>query len=144
MSGPALPEGVTLIAIGRRRDGRGLIALFDRDAMPFAPARSFAITDVPPGTSRGGHSLSCDEFLWIAAGSCRVSLDDGARKFSLRLESHEQGVLVRAGIWLELSDFAAGTVVLGFAPVPFSETERFCAPRPDLIAARTRTCDSPG
>jgi hypothetical protein len=54
------------------------------------------------------------------------------------LENNEQAVLVSAGVWLELSDFASGTVVLGFAPVPYAETKHFDAPRPDLIAARAK------
>jgi hypothetical protein len=75
--------------------------------------------------------------LWVAAGSCRVSFDNGQQKASLALESNDHGVLVSAGVWLELSDFSPGAVVLGFAPVPFGETRKFGAPRPDLIAART-------
>jgi len=130
-------KGVTLVAIERRPDQRGNIAIFGWASMPFVPVRSFAIFDVPPGTCRGGHSLSCDELLWVAAGSCRVSFDNGQQKASLALESNDQGVLVSAGVWLELSDFSPGTVVLGFAPVPFGETRKFGAPRPDLIAART-------
>lgn len=130
-------KGVTLVAIERRPDKRGNIAIFGWDSMPFVPVRSFAIFNVPPGTCRGGHSLSCDELLWVAAGSCRVSFDNGHQKASLALESNDHGVLVSAGVWLELSDFSRGAVVLGFAPVPFGETRKFGAPRPDLIAART-------
>lgn len=144
MNSHALLKGVTLLAIEPRRNERGLTAVFDRDLMTFMPVRSFAIFDVPPGTSRGGHSLSCDEFLWIAAGSCRVTFDNGMRKSSLMLENNERGVLVSAGIWLELSDFAPGTVVLGFAPMPFSETETFLTLRPDLISRRAGTRDPAG
>jgi WxcM-like protein len=132
-----LPEGVTLVGIERRRDDRGQIAIFDWGSMPFTPVRSFSIFDVPPGASRGGHALSCDEFLWIATGSCRIAFENGTQKSSFRLENNEQGVLVSAGVWLELNEFAPGTVVFGFAPVPYAETKKFNTPRPDLIAART-------
>ena len=131
-----LAEGITLVAVDRRRDDRGQIAIFGQDSMPFTPARSFSISDVPQGASRGGHALSCDEFLWIAAGSCRVSFANGKQRSSFRLETGAQGVLVSAGVWLELNDFAPGTVVFGFAPVPYSQTRKFDTPRPELIAAR--------
>jgi WxcM-like, C-terminal len=131
-------EGVTMIAVDHRRDHRGQIAIFDADTMPFAPVRSFSIFNVPPGASRGGHALSCDEFLWLATGSCRISFANGTQTSSFKLDAGGQGVLVSAGVWIELNDFAPGTVVLGFAPVPFAQTRKFATPRPDLIAARTR------
>jgi hypothetical protein len=137
MNNRNLVAGVSLVGIERRRDDRGEIAIFDKGSMPFTPIRSFAICDVPEGACRGGHALSCDEFLWVAAGSCRISFANGTQKSSLKLENKGQGVLVSAGVWLELNDFAPGTVVFGFAPVPYSETKKFDAPRPDLIAART-------
>jgi hypothetical protein len=144
MNIPGPLKGVTLVAVERRPDKRGNIAIFGWDSMPFVPVRSFVISDVPPGSRRGGHALSCDELLWVAAGSCRGSFDNGHQKASLALESNDQGVLLSAGVWLELSDFSPGTVVFGFAPVPFAETRKFDAPRPDLIAARTRTGDPTG
>jgi hypothetical protein len=133
-----LVEGVTMVAIDRRRDHRGQIAIFGFDAIPFTPVRSFSIFDVPEGASRGGHALSCDEFLWIAAGSCRVSFANGTQKSSFKLDGGGQGLLVSAGVWIELNDFAPGTVVFGFAPLPYAQTRKFDTPRPDLIAARTR------
>ncbi|HXL67060.1 MAG TPA: FdtA/QdtA family cupin domain-containing protein [Xanthobacteraceae bacterium] len=133
-----LVEGVTLVAIDRRRDCRGQIAIFGFDAMPFTPVRSFVILDVPEGASRGRHALSCDEFLWVAAGSCRASFANGTQKSSFKLDYGGHGVLVAAGVWIELNHFAPGTVVFGFSPVPYAETRKFDKPQLDLIAARTR------
>jgi hypothetical protein len=131
-----LLEGVSLVAIDLRHDERGGTAIFGFDTMPFPPVRSFAIFDVPLGESRGGHALSCDELLYIAAGSCRISLANGTQESSFTLDNGEQGVLVSAGVWIELNDFAPGTVVFGFAPVPYAQTRKFDTPQPDLIAAR--------
>lgn len=144
MNSHAPIKGVALIAVVRQGDQRGHIAIFDRDLLPFVPVRLFTIFDVPLGASRGGHSLSCDEFLWVAAGSCRISFDNGAQKSSLMLESGAHGVLVSAGIWLELTDFTPGTIVFGFAPMPYSDTKKFGTPRPDLIGERTKACDPTG
>lgn len=144
MDRPPSPDGLAQVSIVRHSDERGTLAVFDRHTLPFTPVRAFAIFDVPPGVSRGGHALSCDEFLWVAAGSCRIYLDDGVRKSSILLNDKHQAVLVPAGVWLKLGDFLPGTLIIVFAPVLFSEAERFDAPQPDLIAARNRMNDPAG
>jgi hypothetical protein len=137
-------EGVTFVSIERQCDERGTLAVFDRDTLSFTPVRAFTIFDVPRGASRGGHALSCDEFLWVAMGSCRLYVDDGICKSSILLNNKHPAVLVQAGVWLKLGDFVPGTLVFLFAPTSFSETERFDAPQPDLIAARASRHDPAG
>lgn len=129
------------VPVKSHRDARGNLVAFDRETIPFAPVRTFAIFDVPPGQTRAGHAVSCDEFLWVPAGSCRLSTDDGARKSSVILSSNDRGVLIPAGMWIQLSEFAPSTFVLVFASKLFSETEYFAAPRPDLLAARAQVRD---
>ena len=50
-------------------DQRGSLTPFDYADLPFPPRRVFAVTDVPPGTSRGGHSHgSSTQLLVCLAG----------------------------------------------------------------------------
>ena len=138
------PEGQAPLAVAQHSDERGTLAVFDRETLPFAPVRTFAIFDVPPGATRGGHALSCDEYLWVAAGGCRIHLDDGKRVSSILLNDRQRAVLVQAGVRVTLGEFLPETLLLVFAPKLYSEVERFDAPQPDLIAARNSMHESTG
>src|SRR5437764_10682864 len=98
-----LPEGVHWIAVSLHVDGRGTLAAFDRDTLPFEPVRTFVITGVPAGATRGGHQIPCDEFFRIQAGHCRVLVSDGVTRTSLLLDNPQQGLIVPAGLLVELT-----------------------------------------
>ncbi|WP_375415487.1 aminotransferase class I/II-fold pyridoxal phosphate-dependent enzyme [uncultured Bradyrhizobium sp.] len=116
----SLPEGVQWIPVSLHADARGELAAFDRSNLPFEPVRIFVITDVPNGATRGGHVISCDEFFWIRLGRCRLSICTGGFRTSLLLDDPKRGVVVPAGSFLELTDFAPDTILTVMAPQPYA------------------------
>jgi dTDP-4-amino-4,6-dideoxygalactose transaminase len=113
-----------------------MLAAFDRDTLPFEPVRTFVITNVPHGATRGGHATSCDEFLWIQAGECRLSISDGARQTSLLLDNPRHGLIVPMGLLLELTDFTPGTMLVVMASQPYADANRFVPSRADASQSR--------
>jgi WxcM-like protein len=132
MNSPPLPAGARLIALSGNRDSRGRLDAFDRDTLPFTPARTFVISEVPPGATRAGHPLRCDEFLWVPVGSCRLTISDANRTSSVLLDSPDHGVFVPEGLMMELDNFAPRTLLVVLASKPYSEAEQFGAPRGGL------------
>lgn len=129
-----LPLGVTLKSVTLWTDQRGSLAALEKDSpVPFAPVRTFVIRDVPPDQTRAGHALSCHEFLWILSGSCDATIDDGSIRSTIRMQANQCAMAVMPGVWIELSKFDHGTLLMVLASEPYSETRRFRDPQPDLI-----------
>lgn len=110
-----LPDGVHWIPVSSNADARGTLSAFDRHSLPFEPVRTFVITNVPRGATRGGHVLDCDELLWVLNGQCRLAISEN---------DSAKGILIPKGLLLELSDFAPGTVLIVMAPRPFNHRHR--------------------
>jgi hypothetical protein len=114
------PQGMRVLTLPVHRDARGTLVPLDRDTLPFEPARTFVISGVPPGATRGGRALACTEFMFAAAGTCRVTVSDGVRRCSIALD-HPNGVLAIAGLVVELSDFTSDAVVIVLSPKAFAD-----------------------
>jgi dTDP-4-amino-4,6-dideoxygalactose transaminase len=117
----SLPDGVRWIPVSSHADSRGTLAAFDRDTLPFEPVRTFVITDVPPGATRGGHVTSCDEFFRIQAGQCRLLVSRGDVRTSLLLDNPRHGVMVAAGVFLEVTDFSPNAVLIVMASQSYAD-----------------------
>lgn len=104
------------------RDDRGLLTFMEgMKDFPFPLKRMFWITDVPAGTRRGGHAHNtCMEMVCCVRGSFRLVLDNGRDRREFFLNSPTYGVVIPAGVWCSLQDFAADTVVLVGASEEFS------------------------
>lgn len=101
-------------------DARGRLAAFEAlHPLPFKPARTFVISDVPPDAHRARHIVRCAEFLWMAMGACRAivrrSADeaDGERQFHLRARG--PGLYLPEGVWVDLCEFGPGSVMVCMA-----------------------------
>lgn len=103
-----------LVDLPVRRDARGSLGFAQlHEHIAFLVKRVFYIYDVPAGSSRAGHAHRAQEqFLIMLAGSCRVSIDDGASRTTLRLESPQVGLYVPPMQWLDLDDFASASLCL--------------------------------
>ena len=83
---------------------------------PFNVQRVYYLYDVPGGVERGGHAhKSLYQLIVSVSGSFAVTLNDGNAKRSFTLNRPYQGLLVKPGIWRDLSDFSSGSVCLVFA-----------------------------
>ena len=102
-------------------DHRGLLVVGEAGAqLPFTPARLFVITQAPADAIRGQHAhRRCHQVVIALSGSCRAVLNDGAGRDELTLDSALEGLYVPPLLWLELSAFAPGTVVLVLASEPY-------------------------
>ncbi len=102
-------------------DGRGSLAFATSGVeIPFPVARVFWIYNVPSGQRRGGHAhRECHEVVFAVSGAVTFLLDDGGQRAEVRLNTPTRGLLIAAGVWCELSDFADDTVLAVVASHPY-------------------------
>jgi dTDP-4-dehydrorhamnose 3,5-epimerase-like enzyme len=80
-------------------DGRGNLCPVDFDQLPFRPAHLFFISDVPPGTTRGGHSRrSSDQLLLCMAGVILVVVQHHGRAEEFVL-NERQAIHLKPNVW---------------------------------------------
>lgn len=106
-------------------DMRGRIAVAESGAeVPFTPARTFLIYDVPSPQVRGEHALrTCREFIVPATGSAAVVVDDGSTRREFTLDDPLCGLHVPAMTWRTLYRFSPGTVLLVLASEPYDPAD---------------------
>jgi len=129
MNAGPLPAGARLASLTLHQDVRGSLVAFDRDTLPFEPARTFVIFDVPPGARRAARPAACNEFLWTASGACRVTFSDVAETTAIVLDTPHRGLFIPAGTTITLDDFAPGTLLVVLAAKSFAEADRVRSPR---------------
>lgn len=84
--------------------------------VPFDVRRVYYLYDVPGGVERGGHAhKTLSQLIVAASGSFTVTLNDGKARRSFCLNRPYEGLLVKPGIWRDLSDFSSGSVCLVLA-----------------------------
>ena len=117
MNEELFPKGVEVVELPHYVDSRGALSVADGfDSLPFDVKRLFWITDVPCDASRGGHAhWSCHELVFAVAGSFEITIDDGDVSRVFQVEDPHKGIVVPAGAWCELNNFAPGTVCLVLA-----------------------------
>jgi hypothetical protein len=130
-----LIKGVRLIAGNDYKDGRGRLTAFEYPGgIPFVVRRAFTLRDCPGEEARAEHSNSSDQLVIILAGSLTIDLDNGEEKSVVSLRDGNQALLIRAGVWLRMRDFAQGTIVLVLSPTSYSKNRQFPTPQPDLMS----------
>jgi UDP-2-acetamido-3-amino-2,3-dideoxy-glucuronate N-acetyltransferase len=87
--------------------------------LPFVPARSFVICNVPHGKRRAEHVVSCDEVLVLVSGSVAVIVKEDGREIRYLLDAPGAALHVAAGMWVGLREFARDTVLLVLAAKPY-------------------------
>jgi hypothetical protein len=112
----SLPGKARLIEVPTHSDARGTLFVAEQeDVLPFRPVRMFAITAVPAGAHRAQHIVSCDQFLWMAAGSCMALVKHEGGEGSVGLRHGGPGLYLPEGCWLDLWDFSPGSVMIVLA-----------------------------
>jgi dTDP-4-dehydrorhamnose 3,5-epimerase-like enzyme len=110
-----------VLPLEQHADARGCLTVLERATdLPFDMRRTFVIADVPTGVVRGQHAnLVTTELLVCAAGALTVRVDDGRSSRSIPLSPTGGAILVPPSLWVELRDFAPGTVVLVLADTDY-------------------------
>lgn len=106
-------------------DRKGNLSIVQNgDTLPFDVKRVYYLYDVPGGESRGSHAhRDLSQLIVAAAGSFRVTLDDGKVKRSFFLNRPYQGLYVKPGIWRNLDDFSSGAVCMVLASHGYDESD---------------------
>lgn len=114
-----------IISLPKHDDPRGNLTVAEGIAhIPFEIARTYWVTDVPGGESRGGHAhKQCVEFIIALSGSFDVTLDNGKQQQTFHLNHPWEGLLIKTGIWRTLNDFSSGAVCMVLASEKFKEED---------------------
>ncbi|MBO4906714.1 MAG: FdtA/QdtA family cupin domain-containing protein [Bacteroidaceae bacterium] len=110
------------IKIAEYQDKRGSLDVVEfSSSLPFIPERMFWISRVPTGETRGGHAhWTCHEALFAACGSVRIAIEEcGGSSECIELNSGDDGVIIPAGAWCELTDFTNDAILLVLASEPY-------------------------
>ncbi len=115
---------VNLIDIPKVHDERGVLAVIEKDVIPFAIQRVYYLYDVPSDSFRGGHAHKEQLSVIIAlSGSFEVIVDDGKTKKRIMLNKPNQGLCIPTHIWREIDNFSSGAVCLVLASTTYDESE---------------------
>jgi hypothetical protein len=98
--------------------------LDNRTSLPFEVKRIYYLYAIPENQERGAHAhKELFQLLLAASGSFKVELDDGKSTKKLFLNQPSQGLLIKPGIWRNLTDFSFGSVALVLASEYYTETD---------------------
>lgn len=128
-----------LYLMRRVTDARGALTVGEVPSeLPFAPARYFAVFDVPTVELRGEHAHKrCQQFLICLHGSCRVLLDNGEDRCEVTLDRPDMGVFMPEMIWGTQYRYSPDAVLLVFASHPY-DAEDYLRTYDDFLAERER------
>ena len=101
------------------KDDRGSLVVWENSDLPFRPARTFCISNVPTGKVRASHSVSSALMITAINGSVCVVLNRSERIF---LNNKCKGLLIPEGTFIELMDFSESASILVFAEKPYKAT----------------------
>ncbi|WP_299118674.1 FdtA/QdtA family cupin domain-containing protein [uncultured Winogradskyella sp.] len=117
-------ENVKIIEIPKVHDERGILAVIEKETIPFDIKRVYYLYDVPSDSFRGGHAHKEQQSIIIAlSGSFEVIVDDGKTKKRIMLNKPNQGLYIPTHIWREIDNFSSGSVCLVLASTEYSEDE---------------------
>ncbi len=115
-----------LIDLPKIYDPRGNLTFMQdgQDCMPFPIKRVFWTYDVPAGEGRGGHAhYTCHELIVAVSGSFNANLFDGREWTHYTLNRPYIGLLLPAGYWRTLDNFASGSVCVALASDIYKEED---------------------
>ena len=117
-----LDERLRLLQFRAATDHRGLLTEFDYAALPFPVQRAFAITNVPRGTTRGGHAhKKCEHVLVCLQGQVTVEAAFQSQRVTVVLNDSSAGLFIGAGVWAAQTYDRDDTVLLTFASLPYDQ-----------------------
>lgn len=101
-----------------------ITAINNHVEIPFNTKRVYYLYDIPSGETRGGHAhYNLNQLIVAAMGSFDVVLHDGQNEKRITLNQPNQGLLVVPGIWRELENFSAGSILLVLASEKYDEND---------------------
>ena len=122
---PAQVAGVELIRVPMIKDLRGnLVAREMGRGLPFPPARSFVVFDVPTKEVRGEHAhRRCAQLLICLRGSVVVLCDDGRDRQEFLLDDLTMGLHLPPMVWGTQYRYTQDAMLLVLASLPYDPAD---------------------
>ncbi|MCT4591062.1 MAG: FdtA/QdtA family cupin domain-containing protein [Carboxylicivirga sp.] len=120
-----LKDSFELITFPKIKDTRGNLSVVEQyKHVPFDIKRVYYTYDIPADSSRGGHAhKNLHQVLIAISGSFDVTLDDGKTQTKVFLNKPNIGLHIKPGIWREINNFSAGSVVFVLASDVYNEDD---------------------
>lgn len=116
-------DDCTLLKLSKDLDSN-FTRLDDRNLLPFEVKRIYYLYAIHENQERGAHAhKELFQLLLAASGSFMVELDDGTSTKKIFLNRLSQGLLIKPGIWRNLTDFSFGSVALVLASEYYTEAD---------------------
>ena len=118
-------DDVKLLELPKFSDPRGNLSFVEQNNhIPFKIERTYWIYDVPGGESRGGHAFKeTNEFVIAISGCFDVTVDDGFRKKTFRLDRSYYGLYIPCGLWRTMDNFSTNSLALEFADTKYNRND---------------------
>lgn len=114
------PERATRIDRPLTRESRGVLIAYDFSLLPFQPRRVFTITDVPAGTSRGGHAHTRGhQLLSCIRGAVEVTTLDHGYRSEIVLTPGSGDLLLGPGDWSQQTYLTEDAALLVLCSEPY-------------------------
>lgn len=112
-----------LLQLPKILDDRGNLSFFEgKNHVPFDIKRTYLITDVPGGQTRGGHAyVEQIEFIVCLSGSFDVVVNDGETEERHHLNRSYYGLLVPNMLWRYMENFSTNAVALVCSSTLYNE-----------------------
>ena len=92
--------------------------------VPFKIARTYTITGVASGVSRGSHGhQTLSQVVVCLAGEVCMTVDDGVQKNPIILNRPDQGLYVPPGLWTDTNYMTDNVVLMVVCDGPYDEAE---------------------
>ena len=113
-------DDVAWVPLACNLDERGRLVEIDFHALPFTVRRVFTITDVPAGTTRGGHRhRSGMQVLRCVSGRIEVELRRSEERTVVVLTPETDALCIPAGVWSAQRYVDANCALVVLASEPF-------------------------
>ena len=101
-----------------------LVAIEGGRTIPFEIRRAYYIFGTRTDFVRGRHSHKfLEQFVFCPSGSCDFTLDDGATRETVQLDSPDKGIYIKSNIWREFTNFSPDCVVMVLASDHYDESD---------------------
>ncbi len=116
---------IELLNFDIKGDERGsLVAIESNKNIPFEIKRVYYIFGTKPNIVRGKHAhKKLKQVAVCVSGSCKMLLDDGAKKETILLDKPNKGLTIREMVWHEMYDFSKDCVLMVLASEFYDEED---------------------
>ena len=113
-----------LLKFHPKGDAKGKLIALEKLDLPFKVKRVYYIWDTAPNITRGKHAhLKLEQLIVCISGSCDFILDNGKSKFTVKLDSPEQGLYIKNNIWREFNNFSKNCILMVLASEEYNEND---------------------